>query len=90
MPVSWWSQKHDRRFRYGYSETETDAIIAAFSNDNTTIASNYRQHTVTVDYVPIEQTRINLTWYLFKRKMTNPGADNGTISRLRLNVVVSF
>jgi hypothetical protein len=84
------SQKHDRRFRYGYSEAETDAILAAFSNDNTTIASNYRQHTLTIDYVPIEQTTLNLTWYLFKRKVTSPGVSNEWISRLRLNAVVRF
>lgn len=85
------SQKHDRRFRYGYSQAETDAVLAAFSNDNTTIASNYRQHTVTIDYVPIEQTTLNLTWYLFRRKsVIDPSVENDFISRLRLNAVVSF
>ena len=40
------SQKDDLRFRYGYSEAETDAVLAPFSNDNTTIATNYEQHTL--------------------------------------------
>ena len=85
------SQKGDRRFRYGYSEAETDAILAAFSNDNTTIATNYRQHTLSIDYVPAQRTTLNLTWYLFRRKsVSDPGISNGFISRLRLNVVVRF
>lgn len=85
------SQKHDRRFQYGYSEAETDAILAAFSNDNTTLASNYRQHTVSIDYVPIDQTTLNLTWYLFRRKrVIDPAIANEYMSRIRLNAVVSF
>jgi hypothetical protein len=34
------STQGDMRFRYGFAETGTDAVLAAFSNDNTTIATN--------------------------------------------------
>ena len=84
------SKRNDMRFRYGYSEAETDAMLAAFSNDNTTIASNYTQHTFTLDYVALDNTTLNLTWYLFKNKVTTPGTKNDLISRLRLNTVVKF
>jgi hypothetical protein len=86
------SQRKDLRFRYGYAKLETDAVLAAFSNDNTTLASNYQQHTVTIDYVALDNTTLNLTWYLFRRNKveTGSGIDNDFISRLRLNAVVKF
>ncbi len=84
------SKKNDLRFRYGYSEAETDAVFAAFSNDNTTIATNYQQHTVTIDYVAVENTTLNLTWYLHRRKELGTTDSNEFISRLRLNAVVKF
>ncbi len=85
------SKKKDLRFRYGYSETKTDAVLAAFSNDNTTIATNYKQHTLTVDYVAVENTTLNLTWYLHrKNQLLTPNDSNDFVSRLRLNAVVKF
>ncbi|NIP26291.1 hypothetical protein GWN28_04785 [candidate division KSB1 bacterium] len=88
------SNKSDIRFRYGYSEAETDAVLAAFSNDNTTIATNYKQHTFTIDYVAVENTTLNLTWYLFRNNKlaSASGAyySDEFISRLRLNAMVNF
>ena len=87
------SNINDVRFRYGYSESERDAFLAAFSNDNTTIASNYKQHTFTIDFVPLNNTVLNLTWYLFRENKLANGADpdgDEYISRLRLNAVVNF
>ena len=84
------SKKNDMRFRYGYSQTETDAVLAAFSNDNTTIATNYIQHTLTIDYVALKNTTFNLTWYLHRRNKLEPTDSNEFISRLRLNAVVKF
>jgi hypothetical protein len=84
------SKPKDIRVRYGYSEAETDAVFAAFSNDNTTIPTNYIQHTVTFDYVVLDNTILNLTWYLHRRKEVVNDMSNEFISRLRLNVIVSF
>lgn len=86
------SAKKDVRFRYGYSETETDAVLAAFSNDNTTIATNYVQHTITAEYVALDNTTLDLTFYLHRNKLaTNPSIDTGEyVARLRLNAVVKF
>jgi hypothetical protein len=87
------SKKNDARFRYGYSEADTDAVLAAFSHDNTTIATNYQQHSVTVDYVALENTTLNVTWYLHRKAELESGSGtdcNEYISRLRLNTVVKF
>lgn len=82
------SAKGDVRFRYGYSQAETDAILAAFSHDNTTLASNYRQHTATVDYQVLKEMQLNATWYVFSRLSSPLPTD--WITRLRLNAMVSW
>ena len=86
------SSVNDVRFNYGYAQAERDAFLDAFSNDNTTIASNYKQHTFTIDYVPLNNTVFNLTWYLFREnKLAEGVADTDQfVSRLRLNAVVNF
>lgn len=86
------SKKNDMRFRYGYSETGTDAVLAAFSHDNTTIATNYQQHTVTAEFVALENTTFDLTWYYYHKKKlaTEDEKEGDWISRLRLNAVVKF
>lgn len=84
------SKKNDLRFRYGYWEAGTDAVLAAFSHDNTTMATNYRQHTATVDYVVLENTVLNLTWYVYRRDEPTATDSDEYVSRLRLNVEVKF
>lgn len=85
------SKKNDLRFQYGYSEMETDAVLAAFSHDNTTIATNYQQHTLAADFVIFDNTTLNLTWYLYRtNKLPAPGVENDYFSRLRLNAVVGL
>jgi len=86
------SKKNDVRFQYGYAKTETDAVLAAFSHDNTTIATNYEQHTLGIDYVAVENTILNLTLYFYRRDKFEPipGVENEFFSRLRVNALVSF
>jgi hypothetical protein len=87
------SEVGDWRFGCGYAVAETDAVLAAFSQDNTTYATNYREHTVTVDYLAFEDTFLNLTGYLYRRDdylLANPLGDNDWISRVRLNLQFSF
>lgn len=80
----------DRRFHYGYSEAQTDAVLAAFSHDNTTLATNYELHTFAVDYVALENTVLNATWYVYRRKDIAADSPNDFISRLRLNLLLTF
>ena len=84
------SKKNDYRFRYGYAKCETDAVLAAFSHDNTTIATNYEQHTITIDFVPLEKTTLNLTYYYYRYNKVDPSVDNDYLSRLRLNAILAF
>ncbi len=83
----------DWRFGYGFARAEVDAVFAAFSNDNLTIATNYRLHTLSLDYVPLARTQLNLTYYRFRLldpALSDGGASTGWLDRLRANLVFSF
>lgn len=80
----------DMRFQYGYAKLETDAVLAAFSHDNTTIATNYEQHTIGINYVVVENTILNLTFYHYRANKVLTGVENDFFSRLRLNAIVTF
>jgi len=60
------SKQGDWRLTYGYSQTDVDAVLAAFSNDNAGIATNYKLHALTVDYTPMPKTMISAIWYHYK------------------------
>jgi Putative porin len=86
------SKKKDWRFQYGYSLAENDAVLAAFSHDNTTIATNYEEHALGVDYVVHENTTLNVTLYQYRRHNIKSATslENEFFTRVRLNAVVSF
>jgi hypothetical protein len=79
----------DVQVGYRYTQAETDAVFAAFSHDNITLATNYRQHGVRVEYVPLDATGLTLVWYLYRPFDSPTGASSFT-SRTRVNVSVSF
>jgi hypothetical protein len=81
------SRQGDLRFRYGYGMTETDAVLAAFSHDNTTLGTNYEIHTVSVDFVPIDRVFLNATLYHYR---PHAGAVRDYQDRLRLNAAFSW
>lgn len=83
----------DWKFGYGYAQTEVDAVFAAFSNDNLGIATNYRLHTIGIDYVPMPHTGLNLTWYRYRPLdplYAGPNDPNDWLNRIRLNLMVDF
>jgi len=85
------SQPGDWRFNYGYAQVETDAVLAAFSHDNTNLATNYLQHTLAVDFVPRPHLTLNATYYRYRQKDVVAGLDFlGWQNRLRLNFMVGF
>lgn len=85
------SQKQgDLRYRYGYGMTETDAVLAAFSHDNTTLGTNYEAHTLSVDAVPINGLLLNATLYHYRPHAVGAGAPREFQNRLRLNATVTF
>jgi putative porin len=77
----------DVRFRYGYGMTETDAVLAAFSHDNTTLGTNYEIHTLSIDEVPIAGLFLNGTWYVYR---PHEAAGRQYQTRMRLNAMVTF
>lgn len=80
----------DLRYRYGYGMTETDAVLAAFSHDNTTLGTNYEMHTLAVDAVPITGLSLNATLYYYRPHAVAPGVARDYQKRLRLNAMVSW
>lgn len=43
-------------------------MFAAFSQDNTGLATNYLQHMLSVDFLPAERLILNATWYRYRPK----------------------
>jgi hypothetical protein len=87
------SQKHDWRFLYNYSEAGVDAVLAAFSHDNTDLGSNYIQHTFGIDYVPMPNDLLNATLYRYRvRDALYPAAipAGEWANRLRLHLSYAF
>lgn len=87
------SKVGDWRFGYGYAVAETDAVLAAFSHDNTSIATNYRQHMLSADYVASPNTVISATWAHYKPyHAVDAGSHDPTdwLDRFRLAFLVNF
>lgn len=87
------SKVGDWRFGYGYAAVGVDAVLAAFSHDNTDLATNYRQHTALIDYIVMPNVTLNTTFYRYQAKAPGftPAFPVGDwANRLRLNVLVSF
>jgi hypothetical protein len=81
------------RFGYGFSVAEVDAVLAAFSHDNTTIATNYRQHTLFVNYALTDRIVLDATLYRYRPyDAAFSGANDPAdwLNRLRLNFQVEF
>jgi hypothetical protein len=87
------SSKGDWRFGYGYAQADIDAVLAAFSHDNTNIATNYRQHSLSVDFAPRDNLILNATFYhyrLLDTAFAPIGASHDWLNRVRLNMLVNF
>jgi hypothetical protein len=87
------TQPRDWRVTYGYSVAETDAVLAAFSHDNTGIATNYKLHALTLDYVPMPKTLLTAIWYHYKPENSIDAGSNDVgdwLDRVRVAFLVSF
>lgn len=86
-------QHRDWRFGYGYAETGVDAVLAAFSHDNTDLATNYRQHSIFGEYVVAPRVVLNATLFHYRPKsslFTPAFLPDDWVNRLRLNLLVNF
>lgn len=87
------SKLGDWRFGFGYAQAEVDAVLTAFSHDNTNLASNYLQQTLLVDYVVAPGVTLNATYYRYRAKSPQfSSAFSATewANRLRLNLLAAF
>ena len=76
----------DIRARYGYAQVETDAVLAAFAHDNTTLGTDSDTHTLSVDVTPRANALLTATVYVYR-----PHEPVGEFqTRLRLNAMVLF
>ncbi|HEU5305466.1 MAG TPA: putative porin [Gemmatimonadales bacterium] len=80
----------EARWRYGYAVAETDAILAAFAHDNTTLGTNSETHTLAVDAVPMAGMLLTGTWYVYRPHQVAAGVRRQYQTRLRLNAMVTF
>ena len=87
------SKPGDWRFTYGYAQTDVDAVLAAFSQDNIGIATNYDLHALTVDYTPMPKTLISAIWYHYKPndpRFAGSNAPDDWLDRFRLFFLMNF
>jgi hypothetical protein len=87
------SEVGDWRLGYGYAVAETDAVLAAFSQDNTTYATNYRAHGFSADYLLADDVFLNLTGHFYRRENSALAPwldDDDWVSRARINVQFTF
>ncbi len=76
---------------YGYSVAEQESVLAAFSHDNTALATDYRLHALTFDYVPMPKTMVTAIWYHYKPyEPLGAAAVADWIERIRISFTVSF
>ena len=83
----------DWRFGYGYSQAEVDAVLAAFSNDNTTIATNYRQHTLQASYNLLDNIVLEAVWYHYRpydAAFSGVNVPGDWLDRVRFHFLVEF
>jgi len=81
----------DWRLGYGYAEVETDAVLAAFAQDNIPPGSNYALHSLSIDHALRTGLLLNATWYHYRPQAGDPvlgGRD--WRDRVRLNLMVNF
>ncbi|GAB1408714.1 hypothetical protein MASR1M8_26330 [Thermomonas brevis] len=87
------SARGDWRFTYGYAQTDADAVLAAFSHDNIGIATNYRLHALTAEYVPWKSTTLGAIWYHYRPNdpvWAGSNAPGDWLDRFRLYLMLSF
>lgn len=72
-------------------EQRIDDLLAAFSHDNTALATDYRLHALTFDYVPLPKTMLSAIWYHSKPyEPLGAAAVADWIERIRVAFTVSF
>lgn len=83
----------DWRLAYNYSEVEVDSVLAAFSQDNIDLSTNYLLHGVGLSYVPKSQLQLDLLWYHYRPldpAYAGTASTSDWLDRIRLAFMLSF
>ena len=83
----------DWRVTYNFSEVQVDAVLAAFSQDNIDLSTNYRLHAMDLSFVPAPNLQLDLLWYHYRPlDAAYAGAlpPSDWLDRIRLAFMVSF
>ncbi|MBB6065611.1 hypothetical protein HNR76_002177 [Pseudoxanthomonas broegbernensis] len=83
----------DLRFSYGHAVAGVDAVLAAFSQDNIGIGTNYRMHALGVDYVPWPKTTLSAVWYRYRPDAAAYAGSHDPgdwLNRFRVSLMVGF
>lgn len=86
-------ERGDWRFGYAYSMAEVDAVLAAFSHDNTTIGTNYRQHGLSASYSLLDNLVLDTVWYRYRPKdaeFAGANLPDEWLDRWRVNLLANF
>jgi len=78
---------------YSYSEVETDAVLAAFSNDNYILATNYRTHDITGKYRLTNGVVLSASWFHYRPLDVDQSpfiVTDDWLDRVRLNASYAF
>ena len=87
------SQVGDWRISVGHATAGVDAVLAAFSQDNIGIATNYRLHSLGVDYVPWPNTTLSAILYRYRPDAAAYAGSNDPhdwLNRARVSLMVGF
>jgi len=83
----------DWRFVYNYSAAEVDSVLAAFSQDNIDLSTNYRLHSLSLSHVPAPLLRLDLNWYHYRTldpAYADTFSSSDWLDRVRLAFMLSF
>jgi Putative porin len=81
----------DWRIAYGHARTESEAVLAAFAQDNIPLGTGYRLHSIGADYALRTNLFLNATWYHYRPLAGTFGfADLEWRDRIRINLLLNF
>jgi hypothetical protein len=83
----------DFSLSYGYSQVGVDAVLAAFSNDNLVLATNYQSHDIGTQLAITDTLSLGASWHVYKSlddAALNQPFIGDWANRFRVNFVVQF
>jgi Putative porin len=81
----------DWRIAYGQAKAKSEAVLAAFAQDNIPPGTAYRLHNASIDYALRADLFLSATWYHYRLLAGTPGfTDPEWRDRIRFNLLLNF